>query len=253
MEILLADNKEVKAGEAGLKMVNEFMNIQIGKHKVSASFWMNNDPDLKNTEMFKAVPNGGKMSPSGIAKMSIKVLDEKNLISENMSDDQIRFFNRQNCIGVDCSGFSYQLVKHIYEEIGGIDFDQKIVGVNNLHGITKVNSDFLTNDFNSMSITDVNQIKSGDLIRGMGGIHSLVVASRNGDWIRCAHSSDGVPAVGVSTFDIHIIKKDGGILDQYWSERNSNGIYFNERLRDKSKPGDGIRRLTIMQEQYLHR
>lgn len=251
MEIII-NNKEQQAGEAGIKLVNEFLNIQIGKHKISASFWMNNDPDLKNTQMFKAVPNGGKMSPTEIAGVSTKTLIEKGLSPENMSSDEVRFFNKQNCIGVDCSGFSYQLTRHIYEKIGGIDYDQKIVGLNNLHGITKVNSDFLTNEPNSIQITDVNQIKPGDLVRGMGGIHSLVIISRNGDWLRCAHSSDGVPAVGVSTFDIHLTKKDGGILEQYWSERNSNGIYFNERLRDKSKPADGIYRLKIIQEQYLN-
>lgn len=251
MEKILPNTKEILAGEAGLKLVEEFLNIQIGKHKVSASFWMNNDPDLKDTEMFRAIPNGGKMCPSDIARVSIQLLTEKGLSSENMSSDQVRYFNRQNGIGVDCSGFSYQMTRKIYEEIGGIDFDLKIVGVNNLHGITKVNSNFLTNDFNSLPIEDIIQIKPGDLIRAMGGIHSLVVVSRSNDLLRCAHSSDGVPAVGVSTFDINIIEKNGGILDQYWSERNSNGIYFNERLKGKFKPGDGVWRLKIMQEQYL--
>lgn len=253
MEKLITNSKEVKAGEAGLKSTSEFVNIQIGKHKVSASFWMNSDPDLKGTEMFKAIPRGGKMSPLDISEMSVRLLAEKGLNLENMSADQIRSFNRQNGIGVDCSGFSYQLTRHIYAEIGGVDFDQKVVGVNSLYGITKVSSDYLTNDHNSILITDVNQVKPGDLIRGMGGVHSLVVVSRNNDWLRCAHSSDGVPAVGVSIFDIHIVKKDGGILEQYWSERNVNGIYFNERLQVKSKPGDGIWRLKIMQEQYSQR
>lgn len=239
------------ASEAGKDISDQFLNIPIGPNRIGASFWMNNDPDLKGTNLYRSVSMGGKLSPTQIAEASLSVLEQKKINPSNITATQLKILNRISAIGVDCSGFTYQVTKYIYEALGGIDYTEKVLGKDDKSGITKVNSNFISSPKNSIRIKNVTNILPGDIIRCMGGIHTLVVVSKI-DKIHflVAHSSDGVPSVGVSMFDLFIKNGESHVFDQFWTEKNKSGVYFNWRLADKFKANDGIWRLRIMQHLF---
>jgi hypothetical protein len=243
-------SRETIAQTAAIDLVHQFANVKVGEKVINTPFWMNDDPDLKDTPYFFSVPGGGKYTPEEVQSFTEEALARTGF-NINIADDlAIRNFMKTNGIGVDCSGLVYQICRRVYESLGGIDFGNKVVGANNMRGITKTSAYDLTSPKNSIQINKVNEIKPGDIIRGLDGKHALVVIGMLTRSYLGAHSSDGVAALGVSTFTINITDEEKDIFHQDWSEYNIHGIKYNERLLQLLGKDDGVWRLNIIDELY---
>lgn len=236
---------------AGKVIAEKFLRIPVGNRFINCPFFMNNDPDWKDTPYYFSVPRGGKMTPEEVTEKLSGAVRDSEFDADNSSLKNLRMFMRKNGIGVDCSGLTYQVLKYIYENSGGSIFEEKVIGAqSNFRGVTKTNSDSLTSLKNSNLVAGIEDIKPGDIIRGHGGHHSIVIFGCERNLLRCIHSSDGTSALGVSAFEINLIDLKHDIFHQDWSEVNNRGIKYNKRLLSKFKDGDGVWRLRIMQELY---
>ncbi len=241
---------EVRANLVGEVIAHRFTRVEIGSRYINAPFWMNKDSDWGKSLMFGAHYHGGKLSYVEVKRQAQQLFEERGIKVGHFSDSFLNYFLRLNHIGVDCSGLTYQVTKFIYQSLGGIDFENKVVGIDSSVGIARVNSNFLTNSTNSIDVPESINAKPGDIIRALGGKHSLTVISKFGNKLRCVHTSDFVPAMGSSIFGIEITNPRGHIFDQEWSEVNIKGMKYNHRLIEGYRPGDGLKRLKVMEELY---
>ena len=233
--------------DAGKRLTQRFLLLDILGRNIVAPYWMNNDPSSVDTYLYKSVSKGGKLTPEEIESQTILKAEEASLSLRALSYDQLRSFMQSNAIGIDCSGFAYQITEAMYSAAGGIDFQSKVKGRNEGDfGIRRTGASDLTSPKNSLTVNSTKDIMAGDLIRCMSGTHVIVVLSKTDSEVFCAHASGTFD--GVCTFKIEITDSSKGIFNQNWSlfidgRRN----YLGTALKRMGE-GDGVWRLQVMSD-----
>src|SRR3989344_6014914 len=163
-----------------------------------------------------------------------------------LSRRQILIFLRQNRIGVDCSGFVYNLANYLDKEKGGEGlarklFNKKIFPRWNPAWRTSVQ--ILTSNAKTREIK-LSDIRVGDLIRLTSGRHVLFVIDVTGKYITYAHSSKFLTKKsGVHLGKIKVTDRLKGLEDQLWLEKTPKGESFGKKYFDPSQ-GDSLRRFN---------
>ncbi|MDP3888698.1 MAG: hypothetical protein Q8Q24_01500 [bacterium] len=217
--------------------LDQYFNFEIAGKKVTLPYWMNK----LGKEIYG--PHGGKGTPEEIRSDTLEAAEKENKDLEKMPLEEIYSFMKQNRIGLDCSGFAYQILNFLDLEKGGDGISNSVAGVNGM-GITKTNADALTNGINSVQVENLKEVRPGDLIRMDGGRHVMVIVDTNSKEIIYAHISASTKKEGPHLAKINIINPDGGIEKQNWEELSKD----NRNYRDfalRLNLGDGIRRLKI--------
>lgn len=225
-----------RAQSSAEAIVRKFENLEIGGKTITAPYWKNFRPGLKGTSLYYVV-KGGKLSPSEIVDSTVAKARERGLNLEMLNTQQLLYFMKLEGIGVDCSGFAYQIVRAAYEGLGGKEFDNKIAGLDGTTGISRVNAKALTSRPNSFKIDNLADIKPGDLIRSFGGSHAIVVIGQSSGTIRCAHSYES-GRDGVQRFNISIQNPSPDIFHQNWDAI--------EEPIERYDSQDGLWRLKIL-------
>ena len=250
-EIKLAYNPEQIAFESALSLTEKFLNLEVESIVLRTSYWMNHDPGLQGSEYYQTFPQGGKRSPEEIINLIETAIHDKGVDISGLNEDELRRFMWEKGIGVDCSGFAYQVCREVFVSLGGHDFDSVVIGRElEERGITKTAARDLTDSKNSFPIPNVNHVMPGDLIRCKGGRHVIVFLGINDSQMECVHSSDAVATPGVSRFLIAVTNPMGTIFEQEWGETRKGGRPYVDVLKEKYEDGDGIWRLNIINNLY---
>ena len=247
--------KEVRAANVAKKLISRFENLAIDGVFVRTPYSMNWNPTFEKSDLYGYLPKTGKRSPEEIIEDTNLLLGQlKGSKSENgytESQNRVLQVMISARYGVDCSGFSYQVCKAVYQELGGTNFDLKVEGrFSNEHGITKTSASDLTDPKNSIQVKSIADVKPGDLIRCFGGKHVISIVEVSSDNLTCAHSSDQIGVLGVHTFPVQIISVNASIFDQVWTERTKNGQNYGLYMQKNTKVGDGIWRLKVIDNIY---
>lgn len=208
---------------------------------LNCPYWMNK---MKNGEVIVAGYLGGKGGPLQIKKEILRNLNSLPDLQINLgSGNYLCKFAKRKRIGIDCSGFAYQVLEKL------VKLNYKNCQVKNLKeifpgGITKTNSDKLTSVDFSIPIDTVGKFQLGDLIRMHGGHHVAVILEFDDSILKYAHSTSSTQIPGVHTGIVKITDLQRGLEFQDWKEETKNGENFGKKYFQQDN-GDGVFRLKI--------
>ncbi|MBL7078070.1 hypothetical protein ISS42_00195 [Candidatus Shapirobacteria bacterium] len=221
--------------------LDNFFALEIvpGK-KIRIPYWRNKF--FKNGKRIQG-PFGGKGTPAQIKRASIKKAREGKISLNQLSSAQIRTFMKQKKIGLDCSGFTFQVLNFL--KPGFYKRFKKAPGISP-NPIRRFNARALTSNQNSQPVKKTKNIKVGDLIPvsfSNGKInHVLVVVEAGSKEIIYVHSSSRGKITGPHLGKIKIIDPESGLEKQHWLEKTKkdlNLLEFASRLLIKI----GVRRV----------
>lgn len=168
---------------------------------------------------------GGKGTPAQIKQATLKKARQTRIDLNKMTPFQIRSFMRQKRIGLDCSGFAFQVLNFL--KPGFYKGLKKARGISP-NPIRRFNTKVLTSDQNSQPVKKTKNIKVGDLIPvsfSNGKIdHVLIVVETSGKEIIYAHSSKKTKITGSHLGRIKIIDPSLGLEKQQWLEKTKKGV-----------------------------
>lgn len=219
------------------EFLNQFFNFKVFEKKVVIPYWMNKlDKEIYG-------PYGGKGTTHEILEATIKAAKQEGINLHNLDSKEIYSFMKKNRIGIDCSGFAYQILDFWDHQKGGDGIENSVIGASGM-GIRKTDADALTNNINTLPVADYSQIKTGDLLRLDGGAHVAVIVKYSEDEIVYTHISAKTKIEGPHLGKIRIIEKKKGLEEQVWPELAKDGRNYGQRYFCPNL-GDGIRRLKI--------
>lgn len=234
---------QVEKSPALEKLLYKFTHLKIGEKEICCPYWI----DLYRNLI--TGPYGGKGTPAEIIKATSEAAEEQGENLFKMTKRQIRYLMKKNRIGIDCSGFVYQLLDVLDKEGRGDGIENNVYGVRG-RGITKTNAYCLTNNRNTVPIRSVRGVQVGDLIRLHRGRHVVVViriGKDKKDNVRelvYAHSCPWTKVTGVHMGKIIVKGEDKAVGAQYWLEKTRENKSYKAEFFFPQK-GDGIRRLKI--------
>jgi hypothetical protein len=167
-------------------------------------------------------PYGGKGSPAQIRKATLERAKKSSLNLKKLSSSQIRRFMRQKKIGLDCSGFAFQILDFLFP---GFWKGLKKAPGKSVNPIRRFNAYALTSKENSVAVKKIKDIKVGDLVplSWQGKVdHVLTVVKVTDKLITYAHSSQKTKITGPHLGKIKIIDPKKGLNKQVWLERNKD-------------------------------
>lgn len=217
------------------QFLDQFFNFEVAGKKVTLPYWRN--------DLGKGIsgPCGGKGTPSQIHEAVLQAAASARRDVAQMSGEQIYALMRENRIGLDCSGFAYQILDFLDQQHGGDGIADKVQGVRG-RGVGRTNADALTNEVNTVPVPDLTQARVGDLIRLAGGGHVVVITQVDKKLITYAHISQKTQAEGPHLSRIEIVEPEAGLEGQRWLEMAKDGTNYGNKCFSVTK-GDGVRRL----------
>lgn len=233
----------IEKSEALEKLYYDYTHLPLGGKKVRCPYWSNFQRILLTG------PYRGKGKPGQIVKATREAAKKHGLDLSKLTLSDIRKFMEHHRIGVDCSGFVYQMADALDREKEGKGIFEKVKGVKG-KGPRRVNAFCLTNEENTIAIGKVEQAKIGDFIRFNNGRHIAIILriKRNSQnvlqQVVYAHSGRLSALTGVHAAKFSVIDPRAGLNKQLWFEKTRKGYDFLT-TSFKEKEGDGLRRLKI--------
>lgn len=171
----------------------------------------------------------GKGNPKEIEALARKNF-EKYDMHANGSSDSLRSFLLACGIGVDCSGFASWVLNGITETRlhGSLWKCLTFPGVrrnlvSKVRPVENISANLLTGHTNSKPVSNLSDVRPGDLIRAAGWHHVVVVIEvgrdKNGKAVYFQYAQSSCmygPGSGVRTGHAVIRKPAGSLLDQEW-------------------------------------
>ncbi len=199
--------------------LNYFFNLEIAAHRVRIPYWRNRF--LVNGKRIQG-PFGGKGIPGQIRSITLKKAKQKKISLKRMSSEEVHAFMRSQKIGLDCSGFVFQVLAFLKPK-----FWKKLQwgSGKSLNPIRRFSAADLTSERNSKSILKTGEIRKGDLIalsldNKSGKIdHILIVVDVSPKKIIYAHSSTKTKVTGPHLGEIKIANPDLALEKQNWQEK----------------------------------
>lgn len=228
-----------------------YLCLELGGKCVPCVYRKERSPSIK--EKLFGYRFGGKGTPDEIMGLVKETAVKAGFDLKSATIDEIRKFMRRKRIGVDCSGFVYNLLKAFAEDKGIDDLDNKLVRTPSWNPLSflrrtayQINADYLTRAENSVPIRVVKNIQPADMVRMEDGKHVLIMLANTGRRLIYAHSShQHTKGKGVHLGEIKVLKKDLGLDVQQWKEQTNDGRNFGKVWFDPKK-GDGAFRLKLL-------
>ncbi len=205
------------------RFLNSFFALPFGEKAVRIPYWRNRF--LKLGRRIQG-PFGGKGSPSEIRRATVVKLRQAGLNWQKMSAWEIRRFMEQKRIGLDCSGFAFQILNFLRP--GFWQGLQWAPGLSH-NPRRRLNAWALTNKKNSIFVEPLlNKICEGDIIpaqiEGEKKIdHVLVIVGKDKKEVIYAHSSNRTEITGPHLGVIKIIAANLPLWQQIWPEKLKTG------------------------------
>lgn len=218
--------------------LQQFTDIKINGFKICCPYWSNK---LKDGKVMLSGFLGGKGDSGRITQEIVRLYGLNKDILRTVDD--LYALLKRNRIGLDCSGFVFQLLDKL------IKLKYRNSSLENIlelypQGINRTNSDSLTSSSHLVKIIKLSELQLGDLIRLIGGKHIMIITANKAGEITYVHSSKLTQINGVHFGNIKILRPREGLADQLWKEKTKTGENFGDKFFD-AKNGDGIFRLKI--------
>lgn len=204
--------------------LNRYINFYLG-----IPYWRN-QVDQDGT-IKKEGPFAGKGNPDEISYATNCAAFQENLKLKDLSPEQQHKLQKKYQIGIDCSGLVYNLLDAIAQDIKlpGVYYflSGQWRGVSR-YGSRSISASNLASPQNSQKITELAQIKLGDLICLMGHDnigHVILILEKKGNILKCIHSSSESINPTVHQFEI-ILDNQGSIINQNWQEKSQSNLPF---------------------------
>ncbi len=244
--------------------IQNYFELEFFGKKVKAPYYMN----LKRKKDLRALV--GKGLPGEMILETKVWAQVKKVDLRKLSEREIRNLMIDVGIGIDCSGLVVHTLNEFYGKVLQKRFFKQIKYQNNsirarlaryFRPVENLSANDLTSDLNTTRIDDLNQVRPGDLIRGVGkqknafhvAIVTKVVADlkmQNGAEIEAVKEIDYVHSHryygdenGVRRGKVLIKDPKKSFLEQDWKEVHSDGRnYFYEDI-SQFPEDSGFRRL----------
>lgn len=251
------------------KLADEYIHFEIENKVISVPyaisgkvFNMLTEDGQEGTNITKRFKNyAGKGTPKQVRKCLVQKAKKKSINLKSSYPQEIKQFMQMEGIGVDCSGFVFNVLNeylkitkhktlnsiiHRYKGLYGF-FDNFLLRVN---GVRRCNATTLTSDLNTIKINKVSEIQLADVIRfthkGWAGKHVGIIVDVTNDYITYAMSSDYTKENGAHYGKILIINNDNGLEEQKWEELTKEGNNYGLDAFIPAR-GDSVRRLRFLQ------
>jgi hypothetical protein len=225
------------------KFLDQFFQLKIAGKKVRLPYWRNkiNFAGLRRIQG----PFGGKGTPAQIRQATYQKAREEKIDLEPYSAKQIRQFMKQKKIGLDCSGFAFQVLNFLQPNFWK---SLKMAPGKSKNPIKKFNANALTAQENTVKINKTADIKVGDLIP-VGFCpnkkqidHIMIVVDKNNREIVYAHSSNKTKPSGPHLGKIIITDPQKPLEEQKWQEKLADGQPLLQLAKEPLKTM-GVRRI----------
>lgn len=244
-------------------VIDEYMKLPLGGKEVSAPYFMNLKKQRAGLRVLV-----GKGDPGEMAR-EVKVTAQlKGIDLNKMDTNQIREFMITCNIGIDCSGFFAYVYNNwlrsqgkkrliTYLSFNSNNFFSKLK--RKFRPIQNIGANTLTGEKNAKKITDLNNIKPGDMIRSKGrqkNSHHILLITRvvlhndiieEFEYVHSAKYYDDEN--GVKFGKVKITNPNGELKDQNWLEVKDGRNYTYEGLMNQYED-NGIRRLKNISLSY---
>ncbi len=224
------------------QFLNSFFALPFGEKTVRIPYWRNRF--LKFGRRIQG-PFGGKGTPAEIRRVTLAKLRQQGLDWQKMPALEIRRFMQQKRIGLDCSGFAFQILDFLHP--GFWQGLQWAPGFSR-NPRRRFNTWALTNEKNSIFVEPLPEnIREGDIIPAQIESekridHVLVVVGQQAQKIAYAHSSSTTKITGPHLGFIEIVKPGQPLWQQRWPEKLKTGQSLLDKVKKPLKQM-GIRRL----------
>jgi len=203
---------------------------------------------------------GGKGSPKQIKQLVLKAARNESFIIKDATEEELVKFMIDHGIGVDCSGFVYNILDQYLRNTKKISLDTIILRYPGIVGkierfllqknrIRRTSASTLTSDLNTIKVLKVKDIKPGDMLRfthsDWKGKHIGIIIEVNKQYIMYAMTSQYTKTQGARFGKILILDKDKGLESQKWLELTKTGENYGKDAFDPQR-GDSVRRLKIL-------
>lgn len=253
------------------KMINDYLNLPFSDvDGVRCPYFNNARPQQRGQLRVLA----GKGTPAEIVTeakiISIQynhnIFDKHGLchINPEQKTDELRRYLIDHNLGIDCSGLIVHILREHFLETKNFDFTKNLTIVqpkkiwryliSRLRPVENINVPILADNKNSQLITQLSDLKSGDLIIMLRTgprhkrDHVLLVTEVKDNLIDYVHarawSSEGQYGHGVAQGQIKIVKPVGELLEQAWIEFAKTGEQNETYLEAKNAAVLEIRRLN---------
>ena len=204
------------------RFLDNFFALPIAGQKVRIPYWRNKWIGLRRIQG----PFGGKGTPAEIRRAVLQKARQAGIDLSQFSAPAISRFMRQKRIGLDCSGFAFQVLNFLQP-----GFWQGLAWAPGFshNPRRRFNSWALTGEKNTLRVEPCwSEIRIGDIIPGQMESkdkidHVLVVVGKEEKKIIYAHSSSKTNINGPHLGVIQIKSPAGGLWRQFWPERLKTG------------------------------
>ncbi len=210
-------------------------------HYIGIPYWSNK---LDKGKIVLSGPYGGKGSRKQIEAHTQKLIKKNSLSATKLTKQAVYNLQKKNRLGIDCSGLTYHLLDFWSRLNTGVSIRKFVVGTNGKSGPRRVNVQSLAKKANSTKVTNLVDIKTGDMLVINKASHVLFVINKTDSFITYIHSSLYTKKRGVHLGRVKIVNPTKGLQHQHFSDVTNQGIPYH-KLFNPSK-GDGIYRLNIL-------
>jgi hypothetical protein len=223
-----------------------------------------NHPESGRTTKFSNY--AGKGTAEQINQALIQSAKKENLDLSTKTSAEITRFMIEQGIGIDCSGFVYNVLNEYFKKTKHITLDEIIFrfpgimgSVENLlfrnNRVRRCSAEVLTSDLNTIKISKVKDIQPGDMIRlthpNWAGKHIAIIVEVSFDHIQYAHSSEYTQNKGPHTARINTLFPNEGLEKQEWLESTIEGNNYG-KVAYIPERGDSIRRIKLYAPNSTH-
>ncbi|HYD35362.1 MAG TPA: hypothetical protein VD999_04805 [Vitreimonas sp.] len=237
-------------------LANLFVNFNLDGIKVELPYFIS---DGNRTYYWRSEGKGSLITLQREIKAYL-AQTQQELTSIKRADLKTKL--QQARIGLDCSGYIYQLLDMYWQEQYGYSIKRHLLRYPGWQGQLekmilsfrrerKISAHTLTNALNTFPIEQTKDIKVGDLLRLTAeewhGKHVALVTTVTPSTITYTHSGLLTEKNGPHFATIKIVKPSAGLEKQHWQEKYHDGRnygYYAYRLEN----GDGVRRLKYWPE-----
>ncbi|MEJ2441375.1 MAG: hypothetical protein P8Y06_00410 [Patescibacteria group bacterium] len=235
-------------------LVKRYIHLRIGPHIIACPYYQNIIGKKRKTVY------AGKGLPEKIEKETLRLFRKNNKNLNKYSPESLRLYMTMADLGIDCSGFVMRIIESLLRERGLGELSKNIkpknynplnVARHFLRTETNLSADTLTNSKNCNTISNLNEILPGDLIR-VGKSHLAIITevekSKNKvKKIIYHHStSDYLDQHGVRKGVITINKPNMPLEKQKWEEYYQGKNWMLEDYSEAKKKDRGIRRMKML-------
>lgn len=221
-------------------VIDRYLHLHVGAHVLPCPYW-------RNRVGVRGLIDG-KGTPSEIETEASSQALARGIDLSILSFQEVVTFMHQIKLGVDCSGFAFQLLDAFDKAKNHPGLESQITptpGGNPLKQKRfRTNADYLTNHHNARPITAYMDIQPGDLIRFDGGKHLMVIVDVLDSLITYIHSSRKYTTItGVHYGQITLVQPSQSLESQTWQEQTHDNQSLGQQYFHTSV-GDGIFRLN---------